>query len=135
MHSDRAQLATPLIEVTVGIFLILAVALGFALLPVETEETATLDRTASDALSVLAAEPPEGTGPNRIAAACRSESAFETEADELDSRLRAILPDPLSYRLATPQGHVGQPRPSGIPAGTASFTTDGCTVTLWVWYV
>ncbi|QIB73272.1 hypothetical protein GL213_12825 [Halogeometricum borinquense] len=135
MHSDRAQLATPLIEVTVGIFLILAVALGFALLPVETEETATLDRTASDTLSVLAAEPPEGTGPNRIAAACRSESAFDTEADELDSRLRGILPDPLSYRLTTPQGHVGHPHPSGIPTGTASFTTDGCTVTLRVWYV
>lgn len=135
MREDRAQLATPMVEATVGLFLVLAVALGFVALPVETPAAATLDRTASDALAVLAAEPPAGSGTNRLVAACRSESAFETEADGLDRRLRATLPEPLSYRLATPHGTVGPPPPSGVPAGTATFTTDGCTATLRVWYV
>ncbi|SFR36403.1 DUF7262 family protein [Halogeometricum limi] len=135
MAEDRGQLATPMVEVTVGIFLVLAVSLGFALVPVETAETATLDRTAGDALSVLAAEPPEGSGPNRLAVACRSASAFDTEADAIDRRLGAVLPTPLSYRLTTVHGDVGTPRPSGVPTGRASLTTDDCTVTLWVWYV
>lgn len=133
MREDRAQLATPLVEVTVGILLVLAVSLGFAVVPVETGETPTLDRTAADALSVLAAEPPVGTGTDRLAAACRSPSAFDTESAELDRRLRATLPTPLSYRIETPHGRVGQPLPSGLPTGTASLTTDGCTVTLRVW--
>lgn len=135
MREDRGQLATPMVEATIGVVLVLAVALAFAVTPVETPESTALDRTASDALAVLAAEPPVGTGPNRLAAACRSESSFDTEADELDGRLGAVLPEPLSYRLTTPHGSVGLPRPSGVPTGTASVTTDDCTVTLRVWYV
>lgn len=132
---DRAQLATPMVEVTVGLLLVLAVSAGFALAPVEVGEHRTLDRVAADALAVLVAEPPTGSGANRLAAACRSPSAFDAEADALDSRLDAVLPEPLSYRLETPVGHVGSPRPTGIPTGRASVTTDGCTATLWVWYV
>lgn len=133
MREDRAQLATPLVEVTVGILLVLAVSLGFAVVPVETDDAPTLDRTAADALSVLAAEPPVGTGTDRLTAACRSPSSFDTESDALDRRLRAMLPTPFTYRLETPHGAVGQPLPSGLPTGAASLTTDGCTVTLRVW--
>lgn len=133
--ADRAQLATPMVEVTVGLLLLLAVVSGFALAPVETAERRALDRTASDALTVLVAESPEGGGANRLAAACESRSSFDAEADALDSRLDAMLPEPLSYRLETPRGRVGSPRPTGVPTGRASVTTDGCTATLWVWYV
>lgn len=135
MPDDRAQLATPLVEATVGILLVLAVSLAFAVAPVETDERATLDRTAADALAVLLAEPPEGSGANRLSAACRSEAAFEAERDALGARLDAILPAPLSYRLAVPHGRVGPVPPSGVPTGAASVTTDGCMASLRVWYV
>lgn len=133
--TDRAQLATPMVEVTVGLLFLIAVVAGFALVPVETGERRALDRTASDALAILVAEAPEGDGANRLAAACESQSSFDAEADALDSRLDAVLPDPLSYRLETPHGRVGPPRPTGVPTGQASVTTDGCTATLRVWYV
>lgn len=132
---DRAQLATPMVEVTVGLLFLIAVVAGFALVPVETGERRALDRTASDALAILVTEAPEGDGANRLAAACESQSSFDAEADALDSRLDAVLPDPLSYRLETPHGRVGPPRPTGVPTGQASVTTDGCTATLRVWYV
>lgn len=135
MPGERGQLATPMVEATVGVLLVVAVALAFGVVPVETAETSTLDRRAADALAVLAAEPPEGTGSSRLTAACRSASAFDIEAEELDRRLRAILPEPLSYRLETPHGRVGRPPPTGVPTGTATLTTEGCTATLRVWYV
>jgi hypothetical protein len=124
-----------MVEVSVGLLLIAAVVAGFALAPVEAGERRALDRTASDALAILAAEPPEGDGANRLAAACESRSSFDAEADALDTRFAVILPEPLSYRFETPHGHVGRPRPTGVPTGRASLPTDGCTATLWVWYV
>ncbi|MDS0297900.1 hypothetical protein NDI76_04025 [Halogeometricum sp. S1BR25-6] len=135
LSTDRAQLATPMVEVTVGLLFVLAVVAGFALAPVETGDRRALDRTASDALAILVAEAPEGDGADRLAAACESPSSFVAEADALNSRLDAILPAPLSYRLETPYGPVGPPRPTGVPTGRAWVTTDGCTATLWVWYV
>lgn len=135
----RAQLATSLTEAVVGILLVVAVASGFALVPVGADGDADaarhLDRTASDALSVLAAEPPTGSGVSRLTAACRSESAFENEREALATRLDAVLSEPVSFRLVTPHGHAGPPRPGGLPTGHAERRSAGCTVTLWVWYV
>ncbi|RDI71337.1 DUF7262 family protein [Halopelagius longus] len=136
---ERAQLATSLAEAVVGILLVAAVAAGFAVAPVGGDADAApsqrLDRLASDALSVLAAEPPTGSGISRLTAACRSESAFENEREALATRLDSLLPDSVAYRLATPRGRVGYPPPDGLPAGRADRQTAGCAVTLRVWYV
>ncbi|MFC6826532.1 DUF7262 family protein [Halopelagius fulvigenes] len=135
----RAQLATSLAEAVVGILLVAAVAAGFALAPVggdaDTADSQRLDRLASDALSVLAAEPPTGSGISRLTAACRSESAFENEREAVATRLDALLPDSVAYRLVTPHGRVGFPPPDGLPSGRADRQTAGCAVTLRVWYV
>lgn len=138
-RGERAQLATSLVEAVVGVLFVVAVAAGFALVPVGSDADADasrqLDRTASDALSVLAAEPPAGSGVSRLTAACRSESAFENEREALATRLDAVLSAPVSFRLVTPHGHVGSPRPDGLPTGRAERQSAGCAVTLWVWYV
>lgn len=138
-RGERAQLATSLAEAVVGVLFVVSVAAGFALAPVGADADADaarqLDGTASDALSVLAAEPPTGSGVSRLTAACRSESAFENEREALAARLDAALSDPVSFRLVTPHGHAGSPRPDGLPTGRAERRSAGCTVTLWVWYV
>jgi hypothetical protein len=134
----RAQLATSLVEAAVGALLILSVVAGFLWVPAGgTGEatTAALDRTADDALSVLAAEPPAGRGSDRLAAACRSPESFATERDALDRRLEAVLPTAVFGRLETPHGTVGPPQPDGVPAGRGTRLVAGCPVTLRVWSV
>lgn len=136
---DRAQLATSLAEAVVGILLVAAVAAGFALVPAggdaDAGDARRLDRLASDALSVLAAEPPAGSGISRLTAACRSEAAFDNEREAVATRLDSLLPESVAYRLVTPHGRVGYPPPDGLPTGRADRQTAGCAVTLRVWYV
>jgi len=135
---DRGQLATSLVEAAVGALLILAVVAGFLWAPAGDHAgspATTLDRTADDALSVLAAEPPAGSGRGRLAAACRSPGSFATERDALGRRLDAVLPTAVFGRLETPHGTVGPPTPSDAPVGRATRTVAGCTVTLRVWSV
>lgn len=136
--ADRGQLATSLLEAAVGALLVLSVVAGFLWVPAggTAGSTATaLDRTAADALAVLAAESPSGSGRNRLAAACRSPASFAAERDALERRLRAVLPTAAFGRLETPHGTVGPPRPDGVPAGRATRTVAGCQVTLRVWSV
>jgi hypothetical protein len=138
VRESRGQLATSLVEAAVGALLILSVVAGFLWVPAETGTGAsatTLDRTADDALSVLVAEPPAGTGRNRLAAACRSPESFATERDALDRRLESILPTAVFGRLDTPHGTVGPPQPTGVPVGHETRTVAGCPVTLRVWSV
>lgn len=135
---DRGQLATSLVEAAVGALLILSVAAGFLWVPVDSDAGSaptTLDRTAADALSMLAAEPPAGSGRSRLAAACRSPGSFATERDALERRLAAILPASVFGRLDTPHGTLGPPQPGGVPVGRETHTVGGCTVTLRVWSV
>lgn len=136
---DRGQLATSLVEAAVGGLLILSAAAGFLWVPVDgagDPTAAALDRTAADALAVLAAEPPAaGSGRSRLSAACRSSASYAAERDALDRRLTAVLPPSTFGRLETPHGEVGPPRPTGVPAGRATHTVAGCTITLRVWSV
>ena len=136
--ADRGQLATSLVEAVVGALLITSAVAGFVWVPVGGEAgspASTLDRTADDALSVLAAEPSVGGGRNRLAAACRSPESFATERDALERRLGVVLPTSVFGRLETPYGSVGPPQPAGVPVGRATRTVAGCSVTLRVWSV
>ncbi len=121
-----------------GALLILSVVAGFLWVPAGGTggpPAATLDRTADDALAVLAAEPPAEHGRNRLAAACRSPESFATERDALERRLEAVLPTEVFGRLTTPHGTVGPPQPTRVPVGRATRTVAGCPVTLRVWSV
>lgn len=137
--TDRAQLATSLVEAVVGALLILSVVAGFVWVPVEgggNPSTTTLDRTAADTLSILAAESPAAdSGRSRLSAVCRSPSSLAAERDALDRRLRTTLPTTVFGQIQTPHGTVGAAQPTGVPAGSATRTVAGCTVILRVWSV
>lgn len=137
--TDRAQLATSLVEAAVGALLILSVVAGFLWVPVDEgadSPATTLDRTAADTLSILAAESPAAdSARSRLSAACRSPSSFAAERDALDRRLRTVLPTTVFGRIETPHGAVGSAQPTGVPTESATRTVAGCTVTLRVWSV
>ncbi|WP_336021772.1 DUF7262 family protein [Halobellus salinisoli] len=135
-RGERAQLATSLVEATVGALLILSVVAGFVWVPADATQSATeLDRIAGDALAMLDAEPPESDGHSRLTAACRSPDSFAVEREALGNRLDAALPTGVFGQIETPHGAAGSPPPNGVPSGEATLSTARCTVTLRVWYV
>lgn len=136
MHSQRAQLSFSLIEVTVGIVLIFAVLLGFALgVPSPNTRDPQLEAYANDVITVLAAQPPRHLGTTRLSEVARSPATFARERDELEHRIDRLLPDNLMFRVETPHGSVGYQIPSGVSLGTARVTTNSGAVTIIVWYV
>lgn len=133
---SRAQLSLSVVEAGVGVVLILAVAMGFALgvAPPDDRET-QLDLYAEDAATVLSGEPPRHGGATRLAEVVRSPDAFDRERAALRRRVERILPDNLMFRVGTPRGAVGFRKPAGVPVGAATVTTQFGDVTIWVWYV
>lgn len=131
----RAQLSLPVVEAGLGVVLVLAVAVGFAL-PVEqpSGRETQLDSYARDAGTVLAGEPPRHGGTVRLSEVVRSEDAFARERDALDHRIDRILPDNLMYRVRTPHGTVGYRRPAGVAVGVATVITVHGEVRIEVWY-
>jgi hypothetical protein len=130
MARERGQLATPLVEAGIGVLLVFAVAGTFLVgAPDSDRREARLDRYAADGLALVEAE-----GRPTLATALASESAFARHQDGLARRLDRLFPPQLRYRLRTPHGTVGPPRPAGVPAGRARALTPAGRVTLWVWY-
>lgn len=133
--TDRGQLSMSVVEVGVGVLFVFAVTMGFVLgVPTPDARETQLDAYASDAMTVLAGEPPRHQGATRLAEIARSPAAFERERDAFDRRVERILPDNLFYRVRTPHGSVGFRRPTGVAVGTATVTTVNGDVTIWVWY-
>lgn len=131
----RGQLSLAAVEVAVGTLFVLAVAMTFAVgLPTTDAAEAQLDAYASDATTVLANEPPRHAGGTRLSEVARSADAFERERDALERRVERILPENLMFRLETPHGAVGHPRPANVPTGRSAVPTRGGEVVLWVWY-
>lgn len=132
---SRAQLSLSMVEASVGVVLVLAVAMGFALGVSPPDDRGTqLDLYAEDAATVLAGESPRHGGTTRLAEVVRSPDAFERERDALRRRVAGILPDNLMFRLRTPHGAVGFRKPAGVTVGTTTVTTAHGDVTIWVWY-
>lgn len=134
----RGQATITAIEAGVGILLVLAFSITFALgIPggSGSASQAQLDAYAEDAGAILAQEQPRHADQTRLAEVTASEAAFEREDAALERRIEEILPENVLFRLDTPHGSVGHPLPTGVQTGTATIPTTNRPVTLNVWYV
>jgi hypothetical protein len=128
----RAQLSLSLVEAGLAVLVVFAVTATF-LVGVQAPDggAAQLDRYAADASTILAAEP--GGGPT-LGDALASAAAFDSHRGSLGDRLDGLLPPNVLYRLETPRGTIGYPRPPGARAGSDTVATTEGRVTVWVWY-
>lgn len=135
MTDARGQLSLSVVEALVGLVLVIGTVSAFALSPpAPATGEAQLDRYARDTLTVLRSDAPADDGRSRLAALTRSAGSFEAEREAADRRIRSLLPAHLSYRVTTPHGTFGDPRPpAGRPVGRAHATTADGPVTLRVW--
>jgi len=114
----------------VGVLLVFAVTTTFAVgVPPPTTDGAQLDAYAEDTATLLANEP--GPTLDEVAA---SEAAFDAERDALADRAEGLLPAAVLYRIETPHGSLGYPRPAGVTAGVTRVGTPAGRVTVWTWY-
>lgn len=123
-----------MVEVAVGTLLVLSVVATFAVAPTQGT-TAQLDAYAADALTALDAEPPVGAGATRLTALTRSAAAVDRERAAAEARLDDLLPPTVSFRVSTPHGSFGAPRPRSAPTGRATAVTHHGRLTVRVWYV
>jgi hypothetical protein len=133
----RAQASITAIEAGLGVLLLVSVTLGFALGVPDDEPAqrgAQLDTYAADAATLLANEPPRHADQTRLSEVAASADAFERERDALERRVDRILPANLLFRVETPHGSVGYPRPNGVQVGESTVMTTNGDVTLRVWY-
>lgn len=134
-EETRGQLSLPAVEAGVGVVLVLAVAMGFAIdVPQPAVHETQLDLYAEDAATVLAGDAPRHQGTTRLAEIVASPAAFEREQGTLNRRVERILPDNLMYRVQTPHGETGFRKPAGVAVGEATIPTANGDVTIWVWY-
>lgn len=133
----KAQATVTAIEAGVGVLLLLALSVTFALgAPgADPAAQAQLDAYAEDTTAILASEQPRHGDRTRLAEVTASESAFEREADALERRIERILPENVLFRLETEYGSVGHPLPDNVQTGTATVPTTNGPITLQVWYV
>lgn len=132
---DRAQLPMTVVEAALGVLLLTAVTFSFVLgVPAPDTAESQLDTYASDAVTILASEPPRHADQTRLGEVVSSEEAFHREKDALRRRIERILPPNVMFRVETDHGTVGHRLPDGVPTGTAAVSTVGGSVTLRVWY-
>lgn len=133
-RTDRGQLPTPAVEGAVAVVLVLAVTAGFALGVGPPRAHPQLEVYAGDAATILANEPPRHRGGTRLSEVARNETTLERERASLERRVSRILPANLLFRVETPHGRVGHPKPARVPTGSATVTTIHGEVTIRVWY-
>lgn len=125
----------PAVEGALAVLLVIGVAAGFALGVTEPDASEPqLDAYAEDAATILSNEPPRHRGGTRLSEVTRSATAFDREKAALERRVGRILPANLMFRVETPHGRVGQPKPDGVETGVATVTTLHGEVTIRVWY-
>jgi hypothetical protein len=123
------------VEGALGALVILGVVAGFTLgAPPPTGTGAQLDAYAGDALTILRDEPPRHGGETRLAEVTESARDFQRERGALIDRIERVLPENVMFRIETPHGTAGHPKPSRIATGAATVTTVNGDVTLRVWY-
>ncbi|SDZ92306.1 hypothetical protein SAMN04488065_1241 [Haloplanus vescus] len=132
---SRGQLSLSLVEAAVGVVLVLGVTAGFALgTAAPTSATPRLDALAHDTTTVLGSDPVDDGQRARLVALARSESSFTRVQVSARERIRALLPVDVLFRVQTPVGSFGAPRPPTATVGSATASTRYGSVTVWVWY-
>jgi hypothetical protein len=130
----RGQLSLSVVEAAVGILLVAAVAAGFTVGVTDVSQAPELDALAEDTTARLGSEPTTTGHDARLVALARSPGSFERIRDRTRLRVRQLLPDDVAFRLRTPHGAVGYPRPPDAVVGSATAPTRHGPVTVWVWY-
>ena len=131
----RGQLSLSIVEATVGVVLVLGVATGFAVVSTgPSPATPQLDALARDVGTVLASEPAGTGGDSRLVALARSDDSFATVRTPARERIEALLPADVLFRVRTPRGTVGYPRPPTAPVGSTTIPTRYGPVAIRVWY-
>jgi hypothetical protein len=123
-----------LVEAAIGVLLVFGVVAGFGLVSTEPGVAeARLDRFAADAGAALTVADGDGFVP-RVGTAVGSRAALDTARPALRTRLDALFPSNVVYRVRTPVGSLGQPRPAGAAVGRSRVPTPNGTVVVEVWY-
>lgn len=134
MDRDRGQGSLTVLEAALGVLLLSALTLTFALgHPTPDREQTQLELYAEDALTVLAGETPSHADRTRLTE-LSSDSGFERERGAVRRRLARILPENVLFSLSTSGGSLGNRRPDDVPVGRATVQTTEGEVTLVVWY-
>jgi hypothetical protein len=131
----RAQLSLSVVEAALGVVLVLGVAAGFAVgaSPGPAAEP-RLDAMADDTVAVLGSEPTAAGRDARLVALARSDASFARVRDRTRERVASLLPADVAFRIRTPHGVVGLPRPPTPAVGSATVPTRHGPITVRVWY-
>ena len=131
----RAQLSLSVVEAAIGVALVVGVAAGFTLgMATPPAAEPQLDSLARDTASVLGAEPTADGRGSRLVALARSPDAFARARPDTRDRIADLLPADVAFRVRTPHGTLGYPRPPSRPTGSTTVPTRYGRVTIWVWY-
>jgi hypothetical protein len=134
---SRGQATITAIEAAIGILLVLALSITFALGAPSGTNSATqaqLDAYAEDTATILTQEQPRHGDQTRLSELTASEVEFARESAAVKRRIEEILPENVLFRLDTTYGTVGHPLPNNVQTGTTTIHTTTDTVTLNVWY-
>jgi hypothetical protein len=134
----RGQATITAIEAGIGVLLVLALSITFALGSpggADRASQAQLDAYAEDTATILSQEQPRHGDQTRLSELTASEEAFERESAAAKRRIEQLLPENVLFRLDTPHGAVGYPLPNNVQTGTTTILTTNDAVTLNVWYV
>jgi hypothetical protein len=140
---DRGQLSLSAVEATIGVLLVLGVAMTFGIATgVADTRTPQLDAHAADVGTLLANErgDPDADGEGdggavpTIGAAIATPETFTEEREGLARRAETLVPDHLRYRVRTPHGSFGIAPPRGATVGRATVLTRHGTVRVEVWH-
>lgn len=132
---SRGQLSLSIVEAAVGVILVMSVAAGFVVgVSGSPPSTSQLDTLARDTATVLGSEPTASGGDSRLVALARSDRSFAAVRKPTRERIERLLPADVLFRVRTPRGTFGYPRPPTAAVGSATVPTRYGPVTVRVWY-
>ncbi|MFD1632372.1 DUF7262 family protein [Haloplanus ruber] len=131
----RGQLSLSVIEAAIGVVLVVGVAAGFTVgvAPAPSAEP-QLDSLAHDTATLLDSEPAPGGGDAWLVALARSSASFDRLRPDTRERVARALPADVAFRITTPHGTVGYPRPPRTTVGSTSVSTRHGPIRVRVWY-
>ncbi|MFC7172960.1 hypothetical protein ACFQL0_05560 [Haloplanus litoreus] len=83
---------------------------------------------------MLGSEPTANGRHSRLVALARSPDTFARVRSDTGDRIADLLPADVAFRVRTPHGTLGYPRPPSRPTGSTTVPTRHGRITIWVWY-